>query len=579
MNEVYKKIVSSYIKPALGIGLMAVIVGLYGHSAYAADSTLTITLSENAVTANVAPTATASGTFIESSGITIGVSTNNVTGYKLMFSASDTTTPGRLKLSGGTAYLQSLASATSLSDFRAMDLSGSDLATSLGLSDCTEITENSDCKGVWGYKPSKLNSDANTDFLPAPGAGAAGDTIDQTSEANATPTEYTIALGAKVSPLATVGSYTNTFNVRATANPIPYTIIYEDNIVDNMPMDVSDSGSGSVQISENTPTRAGYTFLGWCSTTTGNSNGADTCSGTTYRQGDNITLDSVNVDSNNFRLYAMWKEQTYLQNLSADKCTTTMSTAIDSRDGTEYHIQRLADDKCWLLDNLALDLTDSAVLNGMNENNTHASNTTLGYLKNGGGTTSDKYATAAVSNWTSSYSYSAPLISMADKDKTAPTGTSSDPKQSLATSDNWKYGGYYNYCAASAGSYCYGNGTSAGTSSDNATEDICPAGWRMPGGSSTVNLTATPPTGEYQTLYSNANYNTYDKYREALRLPLSGYFRSGSARTQGSYGFWWSSTRGNDGSMYDLYADTSNIIPANYNYRGSGYSVRCVLGS
>ncbi|MBQ3470442.1 hypothetical protein IJH23_01885, partial [Candidatus Saccharibacteria bacterium] len=248
----------------------------------------------------------------------------------------------------------------------------------------------------------------------------------------------------------------------------------------------------------------------------------------------------------------------------------TVYTLTDPRDSQTYKVARLADDKCWMLDNLALDLTNSTVLSGMTQDNTNASNTTLGYLKGTTtGTTSDQYATAAVSNWTSSYSYSAPLVSMADKDKTAPEGTSSDPKQSLATSDNWKYGGYYNYCAASAGSYCYGNGTSAGTSSGNATEDICPKGWRMPTGNS----------GEYQTLYNNASYNTYDKYREALRLPLSGYFYNGSAGNQGSYGSWWSSTRGNNNYMYRLIANTSNIYPAsNYN-RNLGYSVRCVLGS
>ncbi len=314
---------------------------------------------------------------------------------------------------------------------------------------------------------------------------------------------------------------------------------------------------------------SGYKFAGWCTTNTA---GYYACDGMTYAAGDTLPASpSPSATAGGaLNLYAIWEEQTYLQNLSSDKCTTTMSTAIDSRDGTEYHIQRLADDKCWLLDNLALDLTNSTVLNGMNENNTHASNTTLGYLKGTTtGTTSDQYATAKVTNWTSSYSYSAPLVSMADKDKTAPTGTSSDPKQSLATSNNWKYGGYYNYCAASAGSYCYGNGTSEGTSSGNATEDICPKGWRMP----------TSNSGEYQTLYSNTNYNNYDRYREALRLPLSGYFYDGSAIDQGSYGFCWSSTRSSNRNMYTLFANTGNIYPANGDYRYIGRSVRCVLGS
>ena len=201
----------------------------------------------------------------------------------------------------------------------------------------------------------------------------------------------------------------------------------------------------------------------------------------------------------------------------------------------------------------------------MNENNTHASNTTLNYLKNGGGTTSDKYAITGVVNWTdsptyaSSSSYSDPLVNLTYKDIV--------PTDATSTSGGYKVGGYYNYCAASAGSYCYGNGTSAGTSSGNATEDICPKGWRMPTGST---------SGEYQVLYNNASYNTYANYRSALRSPLSGLFRSGLMYNRGSSGTFWSSTRYGNYYMYSLYVGTGNINPAYDDYRNYGNSVRCV---
>ena len=244
-------------------------------------------------------------------------------------------------------------------------------------------------------------------------------------------------------------------------------------------------------------------------------------------------------------------------------------TLKDSRDNTEYHTARLADGNCWLLDNLALDLTSSTVLNGMNENNTHASNTTLNYLKNGGGTTSDKYATTGVVNWTDSptyasrNSYSDPLVNLTNKDVI--------PSDATSQAGQYKVGGYYNYCAASAGSYCYGNGgTSYGTSSGNATEDICPKGWRMPTGDT---------TGEYQALYNNASYNTYANYRSALHLPLSGYFSNGSASNQGSNSLWWSSTRFGISRMYRLDVNTSSIYPSSSGDRYYGNSVRCVLGS
>lgn len=248
---------------------------------------------------------------------------------------------------------------------------------------------------------------------------------------------------------------------------------------------------------------------------------------------------------------------------------------IDTRDNSVYHIGKLADGNCWLLDNLALDLTNSTILNTMSESNTNASNTTLGYLKNGGGTTSDQYATAAVSNWTSSFSYSAPLVNLTDKDVVPTDATSAAGGYKIG---GYKIGGYYNFCAASAGSYCYGDGTSSGTSSGKATEDICPAGWRMPTGNT---------TGEYSAL-ANAIYGStgntsdaiaYANYRAALRLPLSGYIDNGSASNQGSDGYFWSSTRINNYSMYFLYVSTSSIYPANYSNRSFGRSVRCTLGS
>ena len=364
---------------------------------------------------------------------------------------------------------------------------------------------------------------------------------------------------------------------------INYSITYNDGVVTNMPTDLSSTSIGSnVTLSSNTPAWDKHNFLGWCSGTITNSDGIDSCSGTTYAAGSNYTLSGTS--SNALSLTAMWQklltldDATTMQDLASnDYCTGTTigdtATLTDSRDGTTYTVGKLADGKCWMLDNLALDLTNFTVLSAMNESNTNASNTTLGYLKGTStGTTSDQYATAAVSNWTSSYSYSAPLVNMTNKDVI--------PTDATSTAGGYKVGGYYNYCAASAGSYCYGNGTSAGTSSGNATESICPAGWKMPGGSSTIALTATPPTGEYRNLYTN-HYTTYAAYRAALHLPLSGYFYRGSPSYQGSNGYFWSSTRFDidNYGMYRLYLSTSDIDPAGYGSRNYGHSVRCMAGS
>ena len=256
-----------------------------------------------------------------------------------------------------------------------------------------------------------------------------------------------------------------------------------------------------------------------------------------------------------------------------------MSTAIDSRDGIEYHIQRLADGKCWLLDNLALDLV--TYKGNLNSSNTNASDEVLAYLKNGGG--SGQYAANGVitktsnsGSWTNSYTD--PYIAT-DYIGTIPQG--SDPMADKASEGDWKIGVYYNYCAASAGSYCYST-SNAPTDNQNGVRnidaDICPKGWHMPTGNTSGEYSAQA-NAIYGSTGSTSDATAYANYRSALRLPLSGYFYNGSANYQGSYGRWWSSTRDDNSYMYYLYANTSGIGPAYTSNRTNGYSVRCVLGS
>ena len=249
-------------------------------------------------------------------------------------------------------------------------------------------------------------------------------------------------------------------------------------------------------------------------------------------------------------------QKLYLQNLTSSKCTTTARKAYDSRDNELYTFQKLADGKCWMLDNLAINLANSSTKANLTQTTTNASNTTLNYLKNGGGTTANKYATAGVASWSSGAagSYTAPLVTVASKNTV--------PSSAPGGSGNKKVGGYYNFCAASAGSYCY----DANAATGNATEDICPVGWRMPTGGS---------SGEWQTLYGK--YGSYAGFRNALSIPLSGNCFNGSVSNHGAEGHFWSSTRqtGNDMATLTLY--TSSVTTTDVNYRGNGFTVRCLL--
>lgn len=266
---------------------------------------------------------------------------------------------------------------------------------------------------------------------------------------------------------------------------------------------------------------------------------------------------------------------------TASTTCSTMSvgdtlTLADSRDDQEYTIGKLADGKCWMLDNLALDLV--AKKNNLNENNTNASNATLGYLKNGGG--SGQYTGTAVAYAGSSNAYNTPLIAVSGScndaycvnDPTSGQWTSSSVTQEtingVTSIAQGKIGAYYNYCAASAGSYCYASESGTG----NVSEDICPAGWRLPTGGS---------SGEFDSLlsqYRGGSPSQMVAFQTALATPLSGYF-GGTARNQGNHGYFWSSTYYNDDDMYSLRVSSSSAGPSYSNARSNSLSVRCLLSS
>ena len=212
-----------------------------------------------------------------------------------------------------------------------------------------------------------------------------------------------------------------------------------------------------------------------------------------------------------------------------------------------------------MLDNLRLDLTNSTIINGLTTTNTHVDSASLTSLKFGNRSAGAKYASSGFVKWDSSSSPSVYNQAKANADYKDTTTTSYGE-------GSGKIGVYYNYCAASAGSYCYDEGSDAGT---NASYDLCPAGWRMPTSGS---------SGEYRALYT-AYSSDATSFRNALSTPLSGYFSVGSASNQGTEGGFWSSTYYDDKFMTLLLVYSSSASPSSRGYRYVGRSVRCLLGS
>ena len=208
------------------------------------------------------------------------------------------------------------------------------------------------------------------------------------------------------------------------------------------------------------------------------------------------------------------------QDMVPEICENTTVTfsdtkVIDERDNKSYTIRKMDDGRCWFVDNLELDLADTSVQTKMSSENTNASSEALGYLFNGG-------ASMTSGNATNGYMSSAAFESMytTTQDRSAygyVTPLAGTASGSGATDQyGYRIGYSYNYCAASAGTFCYGGegGTLDGygdcgapidrpNTAIDAEYDICPTGWRLPTAGAATG--GDPDAGEITRLYALLN--------------------------------------------------------------------------
>lgn len=473
------------------------------------SSSLTLNVSSSAASVELDVNSN-TGTFASSTtdnSAAFSVTTNNFSGYTLTISGNDD--EGKLYDSTKQNFLTSLANATSETDFSS--------------------TANTNLNGKWGYKPSKFNSVANANYLPAPTTTAS--TLDTTSVANTTANDYTISLGLRADYTTTADTYSNSFIITAVPNPIAYVITYDANTTDtvsNMPAAQNSTTSATeITLSDKTPAREGYDFKGWCTVAPTTAN-PDTCTGTTFQPGGTYGIDQTS--ENITVLYAIWKKQIiYIQDYSYAQCSTEAvdapATVVDKRDNKEYTV-RYINGICTMTQNLDFELTTGMTLSPDTTNVTMTR--TLGTV--GSLTAGDSY----------------------DEPRTA--------KNSNITGA----GLHYNYAAATAGTI------TGSSNSTEATQDICPKGWRLP-----TLAEQTSITGTSQDNFSTTNVT-------AFNAVAAGFYFSGSLNDSGFGGLWWSSTADGNASRYSLFYDTTlGLYSGNIYYRGSsvrnrGLSVRCV---
>ena len=377
--------------------------------------------------------------------------------------------------------------------------------------------------------------------------------------------------------------------------------------------------------------RTGYGFAGWSD----KFDYATNPEAKFYGPMETITLNTADYTGTNpgLSLYAVWvKSQGNLQDSTkvASVCNSltaatpditpnlsSVSALTDQRDNNTYAIAKLADNKCWMIENMRLDNTNS-------DNSTGA--LAQGYATN------DTYGNfVGLANPETPWAYESTtansLYSTDGTDNTTNIGTTNavyrfprynnqntaSRASSPATNANtYSYGNYYTWAAAIADlNYYYFNNASVTNTS------ICPTGWHLPtggrayasGNTSGVNVTGDPTTfrefynlgyktmGEVKTAYEDEPYygnafyssNTTNSAGKTAMVAFrsfpnnflySGSVNSGSVNLRGSSGSYWSSTASDSNYAYTLSLDRSTVNPGTLSgNKHYGFPIRCLAGS
>lgn len=514
------------------------------------------------------------GTSADSNVITINVGTNNSYGYILSATVGNATNASTnlVNTTDNTKLFTSLATTDSLA---------------------TLTTDN-----TWGYS---FSTDSGTNWSNCSGlplyTDPTGVELINNNSTGSTPIEFKIA--AKASAEQASGTYINTINFTAVANPEPTPepisctsrkICYSPNALDaegNMGEQTATNNSSITLLASNY-SRHGYGFAGWSPTMDG--------SGIIY--GPNETITVGDLSEGGLALYAVWIPSAgNLQNWSGCSNLTqgSVTALTDSRDNNTYAVARLADGKCWMIENLRLDNTttdnsNGSLAQGYGGQFAGLANPENPWLNTATEANSIYYSgtqegTASVDVGTTNAVYLFPRYNNQNIASRADT---------ITTNNNniYSYGNYYTWAATIADTTNYNtNNYSVGSTS------ICPAGWRLPRGGNKSNEANNELWALFVTGLNNgvkpANYDSsaqpyYNGGAEAsslsntirsypINMLYSGEIYGGEVNSRGSLSSCWTATTiGNDRAYYSRIGNT-NVYPGNgYGSKFYGRTIRCL---
>ncbi len=378
----------------------------------------------------------------------------------------------------------------------------------------------------------------------------------------------------------------------ARTNNETYCYDSDNNLIDINTLPRLDTFMESATLYASNFSRDGYGFAGWSDAY----DYATNPNAKFYGPMETITVPE-GATANGLSLYAVWvKSVGTLQDADkvAELCGTTttdniltkaptdgtanlssVSALTDQRDNQTYAIAKLADGKCWMIENLRL---DNQYTVGNNQTDSSVTNASLsqGYNPSFIGLADSESANFSNSTKANSlYSTdgsTASTISGSDQGSRFPRYNNDNTSQRVESTTNtdvntYSYGNYYTWHAVIADTTNYTNGDYNATS-------ICPTGWHIPTGNT---------SGEYYALNTDANSGATNRSTGLRRYPAnflySGYFSTSSASSRGDSGFYWSSATFSALGSYALRLGSTNVLPGTLSPgRNYGNSARCVLG-
>ena len=535
------------------------------------NPTISVNLSGDLLINNLAP-----GSVSDSNTINVTVATNASQGYALTATAGTKTTNTDLVNQTNSTY------------------KFTSIATNADLANLT--TDN-----TWGFSYSSDSGSTWSNYSGLPldndDEGATGKQLLSTINPSDNRT-IQFKIGAKAATDQAAGTYLNTINFYAVANPDPTLqpvscpagkICYNPNSLTTIQGEMGQQTPTSSQLTDGVPLwasnfkREGYGFAGWADSTTYN--------GLRYGPNQTITAPS-DISTNGYSLYAIWVKSagdlqnwTGCSNLSQGEVTALK----DARDNNVYAVAKLADGKCWMIENLRLadkDANNNYI--NLSSTNTHNpslpltniydSSTTSNHLSP---TSSVAYdATTAPEGWCTTNSSACDDQSRLRTDNTTLFANNTSSSYS-PLSNVYSYGNYYNWYSATAGHGKYGSSYASGYT---APGDLCPAGWHLPtGGNASAEFgvldVAMGGTGAYQS--GNAGTAMSKVYRSyPNNFVYSGGVHGASDGSRSSGGYYWSSSAGSSSRAYGLVFGSSYVYPGTSNVnKYYGRSIRCLSGT